>query len=189
MATSYPGQNTDIYIIIDGRQQGPYHGLAEVYPLNITPDTPVWYDGLKDWTPAMFASVTRQLFEPGSEFYRAMNAAPTPAESAPAQAFQTPSQPDPPSVGAPAGEMPYVNHFNNPDRPRSYVLGSVLTIILFNMICGIIALVYSFKTRRRILEGDFKAAARASEVSQIWICVGIVLGIIAIVAWPVFFAT
>lgn len=68
---NYPGRDTEFFAVLNGTPTGPIVGLVELFRHEITPDTPVWYEGLDDWKPALMTSLTRQLFEPGSEFYRA----------------------------------------------------------------------------------------------------------------------
>jgi len=68
--TNYPGRDTEYFIMLGGMQNGPIHGLVELFKYNISPDTPVWYEGLPDWKPAILCPLTRQLFEPRSEFFR-----------------------------------------------------------------------------------------------------------------------
>ena len=67
---SYPGQDTNFFYIKDGQPCGPFIGLEQLSHQSISPDTPVWYDGLDDWKPAVLAPLTRQLFFGDSDFYR-----------------------------------------------------------------------------------------------------------------------
>lgn len=69
--TDYPGKEKEYFIVEGGQETGPLKGLVELIRHNVQPDTPVWYEGLSEWTPALLADMTRQLFEPGSAFYRA----------------------------------------------------------------------------------------------------------------------
>lgn len=61
-----PGQNTRFFIVLEGVVTGPLIGLDSVRQYNIRPDTPVWYEGLDDWQPAIMAPLTRMLFMAGS---------------------------------------------------------------------------------------------------------------------------
>ncbi len=194
---SYPGRDTDFFVVVDGRPKGPFKGLRQVFELNITPDTPIWYQGLEYWTPAAIDEVTRQLFDPGSAFYAA-NPDALDVMKARTRGLTTPNRPDPsrlPDPPAPAkapeGAAPSVVATAAPVGaialtavPKSYIVGSLLILFLMSLPAGVIALIYSFKTRRKIREADIAAAARASEISQLWIAIGIVLGLIWMVAWP-----
>ena len=52
-----------IWVHIDGRQLGPYN--PDQLPLDeMDATTPVWYDGLEQWTPAGQAPATASLFLP-----------------------------------------------------------------------------------------------------------------------------
>ncbi len=55
---------TLIYIHRNGQQQGPYT-LPQLKMMTLTPDTPVWYEGLPDWMPASQAALTAPLFSAG----------------------------------------------------------------------------------------------------------------------------
>ena len=109
----YPGHDTEFYLVLNGVVTGPLTGLEEVYRYNITPDTPVWYDGLDDWNPAVMAPLTRQIFTPGSEFHRAM---------AQPQTVQEPSysHPQPTRFATPEPE-PAVNTAAYAARPEQTV--------------------------------------------------------------------
>ncbi len=50
-----------VYIHRNGQQQGPYT-LPQLTLMTLTPDTPVWYEGLADWMPASQAPLTATLF-------------------------------------------------------------------------------------------------------------------------------
>lgn len=39
------------YIVVNNQSVGPYD-IEELRMQGVTPQTPVWYDGLSDWTPA-----------------------------------------------------------------------------------------------------------------------------------------
>ena len=51
-----------IWIYLNGIQQGPYT-LEQIRVLNIDPSTPVWYNGLDEWTPAAKAPAVASLFD------------------------------------------------------------------------------------------------------------------------------
>lgn len=49
------------YIIVNNKQQGPY-SIAQLRQLNITPQTPVWAQGMADWTIAARVDDLKPLF-------------------------------------------------------------------------------------------------------------------------------
>lgn len=51
-----------IWIHLNGVQQGPYD-LSQISQLPIDANTPVWYAGLPEWTPAGKAPATAPLFQ------------------------------------------------------------------------------------------------------------------------------
>lgn len=90
-----------IWVHLNGQQQGPYE-FDQLKNLPITPQTPVWYDGLVQWTVAGVAPATAILFQPDSE-------APTvPPQAAPQQpAPQQPAaQPAPQAAPAQPAAQP-----------------------------------------------------------------------------------
>lgn len=200
MTDSFPGQSIDFFVIVDGQPKGPFKGLKQVFELNITPDTPIWYEGLGYWTPAAVDEVTRQLFEPGSPFYGA-NPDALDIMTARAQGLTTPNRadaarlPDPPAPpfqneeqarpAQPAdATTAYFQVVPAAPLPKSYLIGSLLILVLMSLPAGVIALIYSLKTRRKLRDNDIAGAISASETAQLWIAIGIVLGLIWMVAWP-----
>ena len=91
----------EIYIHANGSNMGPY-SLEQLKDLGISPDTPVWYNGLPDWTPAGVAPATRELF-----FAPSPDKAIVPAEP-PAEAQATPASGEsaPPIPGGQQGYNP-----------------------------------------------------------------------------------
>ncbi len=76
-----------IWIQNDGRQQGPFT-LAELATMSLSPTTPVWYQGLPEWTIAINAPLTATLF---------VGAAPQQPQPAYAPGRQEPMPPCPPT--------------------------------------------------------------------------------------------
>ncbi len=66
-------------------------------------------------------------------------------------------------------------------KPKSYLVWAIVVTILFNAIAGIVAIVYSFKVNSRWNRGDSDGSARASEVTQWWIAISIVVGLVTLV--------
>lgn len=67
--------------------------------------------------------------------------------------------------------------------PDTYLVWSVVITILFSMIPGIIAIIYSTKVSSRYYQGNIEGAKRASRTAQIWCIVSILLGIL----WMTFY--
>lgn len=172
--TSYPGQDKEFFIVINDVTTGPLVGLEQLEERGIRPDTPVWYEGLDDWQPAMMAPLTRQLFTPDSEYYRAKAgraAQQTPADAP--VAIETPTRVEP--VAATAYEA---QQAETPERPRTYLVWAIVVTVLFNLICGVVALVYAIKVKSKYATGNYESSIRCSESAQWWVAVGICVGLI-----------
>lgn len=136
-----------VYLHRDGRQQGPYT-LPQLKLMTLTPDTPVWYEGLADWMPASQAPLTAGLF----------NAA----------------EPIPPTPGATFG----MAQRGNGIKPPSYLGWAIASCILCCLPLGIVAIVYAAQVNDKWIRGDYDGAYRASQNAQIWTIAAVVLGII-----------
>lgn len=181
---NYPGHDTEFFIVIHQTTYGPFKGLTELSSQNVTPQTPVWYDGLDDWTPAIMAPLTRQLFTPGSEYYRAMAESDTVAEPPVAPAQPVGRQDT--TVLSPKAPHPYaadnagqnVVAAQSPDRPKTYLVWAIAVTVLCNMIAGAIAIIYACKVTTKMRNGDMASAQRCSETAQWWIAISICLGLV-----------
>lgn len=205
----YPGYNTDFFVVLNGVVTGPLTGLEEVFKYNITPDTPVWYDGLPDWQPAIMTPLTRQIFTPGSEFHRFLiekqsgadvETSPIP-ENTPTAIPEDNSE-IPPEIPAADDEVPPVipaQQFagagsqqaqymgampqqamtpNGSKQPSSYLVWSIVITFLCNLLCGVVAIIYSLKVKSKLRAGNIEGAKRCSERAQWWIASSIVVGLV-----------
>lgn len=208
--TKYPGYDTQFYVVLQQVVTGPIVGLEDLSTYNIEPDTPVWYDGLDDWKPAILAPLTNQLFTPDSEYhlYKAAQEAgesipEIPQSSAAEQPVEesVPEIPVEPTPVLPQNEVPHATnirtdpfYYNQPGhqtapqaversqgvkRPSPYLIWSIVVAVVFSLICGIIAIIYSCKVKSKFKRGDIKGAERCSETAQWWIAIGICVGLIS----------
>ena len=106
----------EIYIHANGSNMGPY-SLEQLKDLGISPDTPVWYNGLPDWTPAGVAPATRELF-----FAPSPDKAIVPEEpSAEAQATPASGESAPPIPGGQQGYNPTLGYYGRQGyNPHGY---------------------------------------------------------------------
>ncbi|MCH5219200.1 MAG: CD225/dispanin family protein [Muribaculaceae bacterium] len=186
----YPGHDTEFFIVINGVTIGPLKGLTEVLAHNINSQTPVWYDGLDDWTPAIMAPLTRQLFTPDSDYYRAINTEDSVSTEVNTDVSTKNFTPEPPELPKTDTNHPYNAHhtpsIDTPsslaDKPRTYLGWAMVVTILCNIIAGIIALIYATKVNTKYRRGDTASAQRCSESAQWWIAIGICAGLIFTVA-------
>lgn len=187
----YPGMDTEFYIVLNGVVTGPLTGLVEVSKYNPVPDTPVWYDGLDDWKPAIMAPLTRQLFEPGSPYHRAMSQPVYDEEPTP-PALEVPEERRPDITPETRADESGTGHTEPaavyvaapapveaaPPCPKSYLAWAIVVTIVLNLICGVVAIIYAAKVRGKYNAGNYEGARRCSESAQWWIAGGIALGLI-----------
>lgn len=140
-----------IWIHVNGVQEGPYE--FEDLPLDrITADTPVWYEGLSDWTAASKAPATCRLFHADQE---------------------------PVSISATDHYDHYIEKDREKGRetekmPASYLGWSVaLTVLCCNPL-GIVPIITGATTRSRYNNRDYEGAKRMSETTAWWVMVLIV---------------
>lgn len=182
--TNYPGHDTEFFIVINGVTTGPLVGLEAVEERHITANTPVWYDGLDDWQPAIMAPLTRQLFTPDSAYHRRGTTAaadePAPVEETAARndvaATYTTSTD---SYSASADSFGAANAAATaPERPKPYMVWAIVVAVIFNIVCGLIAVVYAVKVKSKYAQGNYAGSLRCSTSAQWWIAVGICVGLI-----------
>ncbi len=65
-----------------------------------------------------------------------------------------------------------------PPMPRTYLIWSILCIILCCTVLGIVATIFSAMVSSRYYKGDYEGALRASEHAKTWILVSAVLGFV-----------
>ncbi|MDE5876809.1 MAG: CD225/dispanin family protein [Muribaculaceae bacterium] len=83
---------------------------------------------------------------------------------------QNPQQPAPQSPQSPQ---------DMPPMPPTYLLWSVLALVLCCMIPGIVAVIFSAQVSSRYYRGDIEGSRRASRMAEIWIIVSFVLGVLS----------
>lgn len=178
----------EIYIHTNGSNMGPY-SLEQLKGLGISPDTPVWYNGLPDWTPAGVAPATRELF-----FAPSPDKAIVPAEpSAEAHATSASGESAPPVPGAQQGYNPNQGYYGrqgyNPQGypygpgqqgpPPSYLAWAIISTLCCCIPFGVVAIIYASKVNSLWARGDMYGAQKASERAQLWTILAIVTGLLA----------
>ncbi len=139
------------WIIVNGVQTGPMSLEQLRRRFDLTPQTPVWCDGMPDW------SVASQLPELADMFGAA------PAQGYRAAAFDN---------AAPAGPSVYE------PQPPTYLGWAIAATICCCLITGIVAIVYASKVAPAYQSGDIEAARRASEKAGWWCVISFVAGLI-----------
>lgn len=155
-------ENIKYWIICEGLRKGPF-SLPELKEMHLGPDTPVWREGLQNWValkdleeladnpPVEIPVIPMQVN--GNNFRKSFHAS---------------SQ----YSGDRKGEIP--------PMPSTYLVWSIVTMLLCCLIPGIVALIYSLKVSSRYSAGDYEGAEKASEMASMWVMVTIVCGLIAL---------
>lgn len=139
------------WIIVNDTRLGPMALEQLLATPGIGPDTPVWREGLPDWTTLSrlpeLASINR----------------PAPAPSAaPYHAYA-------PGAPAPADEEP---------MPPTYLVWAIIATLCCCLPTGVVALIYASKVSPLYLRGDFKGSREASEKAGWWVIITFVCGLI-----------
>lgn len=67
---------------------------------------------------------------------------------------------------------------NRPPMPKTYMVWSIIAILLCCFIPAIVAIIYSSQVNSKYYSGDYEGAERASRNAQIWIIISFVLGLV-----------
>ncbi|MDE6377525.1 MAG: CD225/dispanin family protein [Duncaniella sp.] len=160
------------WTIINGVQAGPMSFEELTRVPGFGPDTPVWREGLPDWTTAGELADTAHLFSiHGRQSYVQGNSPSSPGAPAPYQAgydrqpSYAPGSPLP-DMGAP-GMM-----------PPTYLVWAVISTLCCCLPTGIVAIIYASKVSPLWQRGDYAGSKNASEKAGWWVIISFVLGFI-----------
>ena len=159
-----------IWIYLNGMQQGPYD-YAQLQQMPIDANTPVWYDGLPDWTAAGVAPATAPLFAAQQAQQQAQQAQ-WQAQQAQWQAQQAQWQAQQAQWQAQQAVMP--------PRPSTYLVWSILLTLLCCTPLSIAAIVTGAITNSRYNSGDYAGAQRMSHTTEWLVILSILFGVLAI---------
>lgn len=167
----------NIWIHRDGRQLGPFP-IDKFDELNITPDTPVWYEGLSGWIPAGESDVLRPLLQNQAENARVnVEVEGTPVEEVDVETTAGPI--------SDSQQTAYGNRYDSSNQPAAdrkcpptCMFWSIFTTLCCCMPLGIISIFYSAKVRRKFQEGNYEAAVKASDTTQWLVIIGLTVGLI-----------
>lgn len=190
------------FVIINGMQQGPYD-KSQLQGLGLSPETPVWYAGLSDWTPAGEAQETKYLFgaceadgaqtPPDAGAWQQPNPQCPPRQ--PNQGYQQPQQPgqgwQQPNQGYQQQysqgyqqpyqgyQQPYQGYQQSQERcPENYLVWSILVTILCCLPFGIVAIIKSSNVNSAFNRGDYEGALRNSRQARNWVIAAAVCGFV-----------
>lgn len=133
-----------IWVYLNGVQQGPYT-LAQVKELGLEPSTPVWYEGLADWTAASEAEATAMLFA---------------------------AQPDATPEFARAANTTTMR--NHAPKPPTYLVWNILMTVLCCSLPALVGIITGSVSSSRFAAGDYEGARRMSEVTQWMVIISVV---------------
>ena len=162
---------TQYWIIIDEQPSGPYTYEQLATLPRFAPDTQVWYESLTDWIPASQVAALASLFEPQV----ADECDPVPGMP---PIIETPEMPVETPCVEPTGVNVGGTVEEKPARPGNYLVWSILSIVLFFTITGIVALIYSIRVNVNYKRERYQKCVRCSERAQWWIITSIVLACI-----------
>ena len=72
---------------------------------------------------------------------------------------------------------------------QSYLIWSVLNSLFLSLMCGIVALVFSIKTRRKLKDKLYAEAGVCSKYALVFNIVGVCVGLMGILVTGIVFAT
>ncbi len=189
----------EYYIIKYGRQEGPYtvEGLQNA---GITPETPVWRQGMTEWQAASRLPELASLFpmqEEESAFgsYARLgdippqNGSGSPYEHQNAYGQQSPyQQPNPYPQNQP---NPYPQNPQKPvggsSQPHTNwmpwaILGTVLGLCsCVGLICGVIGIIYASKANNAYLSGSYYDGDQANSTAKVMTIISLIMGVLGII--------
>lgn len=159
------------WTIINGAQAGPMSFEELTRVPGFGPDTPVWREGLDDWTTAGQLPDTAHLFTvSGQSPYKQGNpyGSGAPSPYVPGGSGQPSYAPGGPTPGMqPVGSM-----------PPTYLVWAVISTLCCCIPTGIVAIIYASKVSPLWARGDYAGSMTASEKAGWWVIISFVLGFI-----------
>lgn len=140
------------FIVENNQQAGPF-SVEEMAMRGVTPSTPVWREGMADWTPAGNVPELASLFS---------TSRPQPQPSY--QGCNPDTTPN-------SGQMMSV-------CPKTWLLESILVTIFCCLPFGIVGIIKASSVSSKFAIGDFAGAAKASADAKKWTILGLICGIV-----------
>ena len=174
-----------IWIYLNGLQQGPY-SIDQLRLLPITPQTPVWYEGLAEWTPAAKAPALAAWFNGGD-----IPVADDSDHSGPSveiiieKIHDKPDQSDAqhsdaaPRTDIPA-DMPDPQRAEFQLRPPTSMVWCILLTVLCCSPIALAGIITGSLSSSRYNQGDIKASRKFSEATEWLLILAIVFAIIGL---------
>lgn len=157
------------FLVINGEKSGPFT-IDQLTTQQVTPQTPVWTEGMSDWVPAQQVAELSSLFA---------SQAPTPEAYQPTATPQAPAYNAAPAYGNPQPQAP-----NTQVVPPNYLVWSILVTLFCCIPGGVVAIVYSTQVSSRFQQGDYAGANESSRNARKWV---IISAIAAAAVWIIYF--
>lgn len=157
------------YLVINGEKSGPFT-IDQLTTQQVTPQTPVWTEGMSDWVPAQQVAELSSLFA---------SQASIPEASQPTATPQAPAYNAAPAYGNPQPQAP-----NTQVVPPNYLVWSILVTLFCCIPGGVVAIVYSTQVSSRFQQGDYAGANESSRNARKWV---IISAIAAAAVWIIYF--
>ncbi len=162
-----------IWIHLNGLQQGPYD-LSQLSQLPINGQTPVWYEGLTQWTAAAVAPATASLFAASQQPTQTADDAQTSSSQ------QPPVPPQPSSMPPYPGVQQVFMMTPPPKRPATYLWLAILLTVLCCSPVALVAIITGCISSSQFNSGNYNAAQTMSEVTQWLLIIAIVVSIFSV---------
>lgn len=187
------------WIIINDVQMGPMTIEEVKCQSGLMLTTPVWYEGLPDWTTVAnvpeIAAIFNTATDQGTTGYQQPGQ--QPYQQPYQQSYQQPGQQPYQQPYQQSYQQPYQQQYNaygqqgyqqqgyqqqpggnQPPMPNNYLVWAILVTICCCIATGVVAIVYASKVSPAYYRGDFVAAQKASEKASLWVIISFVLGLI-----------
>jgi hypothetical protein len=161
----------DFYVYLNGQQQGPLT-KEQLQELNIAAETPVWYEGLKDWTPAGQAEGTAWLFNQQT---------PPPINPQQSEPNVPPYQPQQQYGPTQYAQQQY--HEEVPPCPDNNLGWAIAVTVLCCVPFGIVAIIKAASVNDKYNRGDYDGAVAAAKSARNWSIIG---AICSVVFWAIY---
>lgn len=164
------------WIVINDNTQGPMTLDELMQVRGLTPQTPVWFDGLANWTTiGQVPDLMMRLMQPRPNEGNA-------TEIAPADGY-APASPSAPTYGMPGGYNAYQTPKQQPREevppmPPTNLVWAIIVTVCCCVPAGVVAIVYASKVSTLYRRGLYAEAEKASEKAMWWTIGGFVGGLV-----------
>ncbi|MCM1483556.1 MAG: CD225/dispanin family protein [Muribaculaceae bacterium] len=162
------------YVARDGQPQGPFTP-QQLAQQGITPDTLVYNETMKDWTPAGNVPELQAYVLGGAQ----------PVSDLPNGGFTPCNTPQPP-YQQPYQQQQYQQPFQQP-CPKTWLVESILVTLFCCLPFGIVGIVKAAGVSSAYNVGDYQRAIHASADAGKWTKIGFFCGIAGILLYVLFF--